>query len=296
MNNFKQLNISTIRNFVLTNKDNAKKFIVDNLPNIFSGCALASLGGAVFFTAKGMHEADDVLYTEMSNRIIESGSTPTVEEALDIRDKFTIEDKVKLTWRKFIPAGLATTAAVLFVVASNRAGHEKYMGMLGAYELTKKAFDDYRNSAEDILGEEKAQEIDNAAVTKRVDIPANCFAYAIPNVDRTPNPTLFVEYYTGTAFYASQETVYHAFNYANNKRNRYESVSVGELLEDMGVNTSMIHGADTFYWKSFDQNEYSSMLEPRWTSGFLNGNEAMPCTIIGYNIDADTVPTEHYWK
>ena len=146
------------------------------------------------------------------------------------------------------------------------------------------------------MNEEKAQEIDNQAAIKRAEFPAGCFINAIPNVDNSPNPTLFVEYYTGAAFYASQETVYHAFNYANNKRNHYEAVSVGEMLEDMSVDTSMIHGADTFYWKSFDQKEYCDMLEPRWEAGFFNGNKAMPCTVIGYNIPADTVQTEHYWK
>lgn len=282
MKNLKNINLDSVRSVVLANKDKAKKFVVDNLPNIFSCGAVASLGGAVYLTATGMHRADDILNAEQKR----------LEETLPDYDgtEFTFARKAELVWKEFIPAAVATVASGLFIIASNRAGHEKYMAMLGAYELSKKAFDDYRDSATDILGEEKAEEIEDRCYEKRAatlqDIPNS----AIWHVDMSTNPTLFVESLTGTPFYASIETVMHGFNFVNHERQRFNSVSLNELFDDWGLETNQIGIGNILEWEN--DADRGGMIEPRFKPGFYRGDENMPCTVIGYNI-TPAVP-EHW--
>lgn len=282
-NILRKIDISTITNKISIQK--MKTFVVNNLPNIFSSCAVASICGAVFLTAKGMHKADDILYTEMSNRIIESGETCTVEEALVIRDEFSLEDKVKLVWRQFVPAGLATVSAVMFVIASNRAGHEQYMALLSAYKLGEEAFKNYKDSAADILGEEKAEEVENRFYAKKAASAALRSNVLIPNVDGSENPTLFVESLTGTPFYANVDTVYHALNFVNHELNKWNAVSINEFLDDIGVDTKHILAGNNLVWE-IDPHSVG-LVDLRFFHEFFCDDEAMPCTVIAYNVDPE---------
>lgn len=277
MKTLKNINLASVRRVVLLNKDKAKKFVVDNLPNIFSCGAVASLCGAVYLTAVGTHKADDILAAEEKR----------LEETLPEYDgaELTLARKAELTWKEFIPAGIATLASGIFIVASNRAGHEQYMAMLGAYELSKKAFDDYRESAVDVLGEEKADEIEDRFYAKKAEATALRSGSRIQNADGSEDPTLFVESMTGTAFYANADTVYHAFNFVNHERNRWATVSLNEFLDEIGVETENIFVGNNLVWESDPQSV--GLVEPRFKHGFYRGDETMPCTVIAYNINPD---------
>ncbi len=268
MKNLKNINLDSVRSVVMANKDKAKKFVVDNLPNIFSCGAVASLGGAVYLTATGMHRADDILNAEQKR----------LEETLPDYDgsELTFARKAELVWKEFVPAAIATAASGLFIIASNRAGHEKYMAMLGAYELSKKAFDDYRDSAIDILGEEKSEEIENRVAVQQA--ARNTPAIAVKNVDGSSNPTLFVR--SGLAFYADIDTVYHAVNWVNHELNSYRRVSENEFLEAIGVSTRHNDDGDKKLWEPTTAGD---MVEIRFGHDFYDDSASLPCAVIRFN-------------
>lgn len=283
MKTLKNINLASVRRVVLLNKDKAKKFVVDNLPNIFSCGAVASLCGAVYLTAVGTHKADDILAAEEKR----------LEDTLPAYDgtELTFARKAELVWKEFVPAGIATLASGIFIVASNRAGHEQYMAMLGAYELSKKAFDELSAAQVDVLGEEKAAEIEDRVYARRAEALPAVPSTAIPNADGSSNPTLFVEFLTGTAFYANIETIYHGFNFVNHERQRYSSISLNELLDDWGVETNQIAIGNQLVWQN--DLDRGGMIEPRFKPGFYHGDEEMPCTVIGYNIEPECTTDYH---
>lgn len=269
------LKIPNLSNIVKVVGDGAGKLLKaadKNLPMIFAGCALGSLGLAVFATARGMHNADRIISEEIQRR----------EEALPEYEnkELTMQDKVRLTWKEFRPAAFFTTATALFIIASERKGHEKYLALMSAYELSKQALDERKDAESDVLKPEDVKLVEQRARTLRaasVDIPDG----QIPHVTDDGDEVLYIESVTKTPFYAKETDVLHAFNKLNHIRIRDDRVTVSDLLEDLDLRTSP--ASDSFGW----HNEYGSLVEPYFSPEHLDGDPTKPATLICYSIEPE---------
>ena len=249
-------------------------------PTIFAGCALGCLCGAVITTATGMHKADQLVAEEEKRR----------EEALPEYDnkELTLKDKVELTWKEFVPAGLFTAATAAFIVASERTGHERYIALMGAYQLSRQALDERKDAESDVLTEDDVKLIDKRAGEMR----ANAAVTQTSNVQHVTDDggeILYVESVTATPFYAKENDVLHAFNRINHVRNSGDSVSLSEFLADLGLRESL--ASDEYGWHP----EYGgSLIEPVFEPVFIDGDANRPGVLIRYSIEPKPGKGEDY--
>jgi hypothetical protein len=247
------------------------KLAKDNMPRILSCCAVGCLGGAVVSTAVGMHKADEKI----------AQAEPEKIESL--------QDKVALVWKDFVPAALFTAAAVTFIVASERKSNERYIAVMGAYQLAQKANDElseFKASATDILGEEKADEMSREArvkVAERNVQPGD----ELPSTKSTGDKIRFKEYWTGKEFYATTEEVLHAFNYLNYILHSSGTASINDFLSDFGFEKLPV--AEPWGW---DENTVDHMIEPVFDSYMVddNGDDPRTGTLIMFSCE----PSEEF--
>ena len=248
----------------------AARVVEKKLPTILAGGAIGCLGLAVYSAATGMHKADRIIFEEEQRR----------EETLpEYNNKeLTAQDKVRLTWKEFAPAAFFTTAAVLLIIASERKGHEKYLALMSAYELSKQALDERKEAEADVLPEDGLKLIDERVRNIKADA-ADIPEELIPHVTRDGDETLYIESVTKTPFYAKESDVLHAFNKLNHVRNRDDKASISDFMEDLDLRTSP--ASDFFGWN----NEYGSLIEPYFVPEHLDGDPTRPATLIEYSIE-----------
>lgn len=247
----------------------SKELIKDNLPMIFSVSAIGCFGMALYETAKATHKSDMEIAAEEQRRAVE---LPLYENT-----QLSNVEKVNLCWRNYVKPAMFTLAGTGLVLASERSGHEKYLAVLSAYELTKKANEDRKGVEVDILGTDKAKEIDQAVqqrALKRIDVE-----HDIQTTSSAGEKILFVEPFTNTPVYATYEDVLYAFNQVNHRRHKYGNASINDLLEALGCRKEMV--ASDWGW-----NEDQDLIEPDLSSTRLvDDDPTKPATVIGYSIE-----------
>lgn len=243
--------------------------IMNNLPKVLACGALGCLGGAVITTAIGMHKADQIISDEVARR----------EETLpEYNNKeLTVSDKVGLTWKEFVPAALFTTAAGMLIIASERKGTERYLALMSACTLGQQALEEHKQAEVDILGPEKASEIETRV---RQNMARNAIADDGVQVVSGPGAkTLYVEPYSNTPFWATYEDIMHAFNYVNHIKQDKGVASINDFLEALDLRTMLV--AADWGW-----NEDDPLVEPDLDrSTLVDEDPTRPATLIGYSIE-----------
>ena len=245
-------------------------FVKDNLPIIFSISAVGCLGLSIYETAKATHKSDKAIADEEARR--------AAELPLYKNTELTALEKVELCWRNYIPVALYGGACAFFIIAAERKGNEKYLALLSAYELTKKAGEERKDVELGIIGAEKVKQIDSETDKRMANnvIPRND---DIPVVEGNGEKTLYYEPYTGTAFWATYEDILHAFNYVNYIKHHEGAASINHFLEDLGLRKTIL--AEDFGW-----NEDEKLVEPILdVAAQIDDDPSKPATVIHYSVE-----------
>lgn len=128
------------------------KTLSDNAPTILSGIAVAGVVGTAVLAVKATMEAKDVV--DQENKAIWDDSE---------RPAKLLEPKevVRLTWRIYIPTGLAGTATIACIIGGNAIGLKQQAAVLGAYTLVEGAFSEYKDKVHEIIGAQKSRKVDD---------------------------------------------------------------------------------------------------------------------------------------
>ena len=103
-----------------------KGYILENLPSILTGVAVAGVVETVYLAVKATPKALEVL------------EEAPVEE---VKNK---KDVVKHTWKCYIPAAIAGAGTIACIVGANYAHLSREAGMLAAYSFLGEKFVNYR--------------------------------------------------------------------------------------------------------------------------------------------------------
>lgn len=104
---------------------NLKGYILENLPSILTGVAVAGVVETVYLAVKATPKALDILE----------------ENPAGIQTK---TQKVQATWKCYIPAAIAGAGTIACIVGANYAHLSREAGMLAAYSFLGEKFVDYR--------------------------------------------------------------------------------------------------------------------------------------------------------
>ncbi len=110
---------------------NLKSYILENLPSILTGVAVAGVVETVYLAVKATPKALDILEERSS------------EEKKD-GTGWNKADTVKATWKCYIPAAIAGAGTIACIVGANYAHLSREAGMLAAYSFLGEKFVDYR--------------------------------------------------------------------------------------------------------------------------------------------------------
>lgn len=268
------------------------KFTHDNLPAILAGSAAITAAGTLVASVIGTHKADEIIRTEQERRD---------EELPDYEGrKLDSWDKVKLTWKCYVPTALLFTATEVLIISSNRVGNQRYLAAMGALKLSEAAFEDYKSSAADILGADKAKEVQNEADKKTVNA-VDEEQYDKIAKSGGPGQTMFYDRYTGNYFMSTAEDIKAAARTINQMLamgRSDSSVRYKEFYKELGV----AYGAeflDQFGWgkAQFFVIDEASHLDCVWNTldvdfnpAFVNDDPNRPCTTFDFNVEPTVDP------
>lgn len=127
-----------------------------NAPAILTGLGITGLLGTVVLAVAVTPQA----HIDIQNA--ESEQT----------DPLTVLEKVKLTWKYYIPAGAVGAASVAALIGAQSVNSRRQAALVSAYTMSERMFREYRTKVTEEIGEKKEAAIqDKVAESRLVDSP-----------------------------------------------------------------------------------------------------------------------------
>lgn len=124
-----------------------KPFVVKHEPEILMGMGIS---GLIFSTIWGIKATFKV------SKIIENYKKEHNLEKLTPREYF------KLSWKHYLPVVISVGVSVPCIVCGNRVSNKRYAALATAYTISETALQEYRDKTRELVGEKKAQQIQEA--------------------------------------------------------------------------------------------------------------------------------------
>lgn len=226
--------LQTVKTTALALKEGAIK----NAPSILTGMCVGSIGASVFLTAKGTIQATKILEKEQNERDESAFENYHVEQNIDTLDK------VKLCWKCYVPAALATGSAIACAIGSNTINVRRNAALASAYALASESLKTYKEQTQKFVGENKMKAIHEGvshdAVTKNAPDGSSIIVTGKGDL-------LCFDSWSGQYFYSCVDAINAAVNQANEELLNTGRISYNDYCYYLGIKSSQM--GTTVGWK-----------------------------------------------
>lgn len=192
-----------------------KKFASQNSTQLLTGTAIAGVGATAYLAAKAGARASHHLEYKQSK----------TEEPL------SLEDKIRSTWRFFIPTFGSAGLTISAVIFAQRINERRAAALAGLYALSEKALLDHKDKVEELLGAEKAREVEHRVTQDRIDKTSGTSEVIILGTEET----LVYDAWSGRYFKSSENTIMQAQNSFNNSVLSDNFMTANEFYSTLGL-------------------------------------------------------------
>lgn len=134
-----------------------KNFVSKNKPTILTVAGVACATGAVVLTVKATTNALQILEDEVVKNDMDG--TEVGHNITDLPHMFSMKDKIRLTWKCYIPPISMLTASNAFVIGANSENNKRNAALSAAYNLSRATLHEYKNKVIENIGEQKEKAI-----------------------------------------------------------------------------------------------------------------------------------------
>ncbi|QBZ73594.1 hypothetical protein SEA_ROSAASANTEWAA_30 [Streptomyces phage RosaAsantewaa] len=199
----------------------AGKVAADNSPAILTAIGVTGTLTTAYLVGKASFKAAEVLAQEQASRDEEPESQP-----------LELQDKIELTWKLYVPSAGIAALTVLSIVGANHIGSRRAAALASAYQISEKAFAEYKRKVIDKMGEKKEQAVRAEVAQDRVN--ANPVSQSTLIVTKGGN-TRCLDLWTNRYFTSDVESIRKAQNDINQKIINENYASLTDFWDLLGI-------------------------------------------------------------
>lgn len=234
--------------------------ISKNSPHILTGLACAGVLTTALLAAKETPKAFAIIAEEEKYR-----------ERKNIVEMTKIE-KVKLTWKRYIPAAVMGTITIGCVIGANRVHTRRNAAIASLYAISESAYREYKTKVVQEIGKTKESkihdEIANDHITKNPPSKNNVIVTGNGDV-------LCYETLSGRYFTSSYETIRQKINDLNFRLRDEMYISLNDLYYELGLESIDLGGLMEF-------NIDKGYIEPQYSTQLTE--DGKPCLVLTVDV------------
>lgn len=245
-----------------------QKVVVKNAPTILAVMgavgAVAATGLAIDGTLKAQEELERIARAEKgesyykaqeAQHLIEKGwANKAICETLDVKvvkteeeaDEYikdlielkplTTKEKIIFYAKHYAPAAIMLGVSVFCIFSGNHISKKRIIQLTGALALSQKSLVEYKEKVEEIVGNKKAQEInDELTQDKVLNNPATSANTVIPNMGNQPDLSLWYDTVSDRYFYSNIDYIRKAEIEAQKMLEKNGFVSMNDVYAILGI-------------------------------------------------------------
>lgn len=190
----------------------------------------------------------------------------------DKGESLTAPEKIKATWKCYIPAAVTGAVSIACLIGSNSVNAKRNAALATAYQLSTSALNEYKEKVVEEIGEEKEKIIREKIAQDKVDkAPSSKKEVIITG----GGDVLCYDGVSGRYFKSDIETIKKAVNNINRSMTYDMYVSLSEFYDELGLSHTDI--SDNLGWNLDD-----GLLDIDFDSTIAD--DGNPCITLTYNI------------
>ena len=135
----------------------SKLFLINHGPEIATGLGIGIAFAAGVKAVKETPKAVELIEDKKEEKKKEGGE-----------DELTVVETVQTTWKCYLPSVVMFILAAVLIIGGQRATARKAAAFATAYQLSEQMLQEYKDAAKEIVGEKKANEIEDQAAIQQV--------------------------------------------------------------------------------------------------------------------------------
>lgn len=247
-------------------------FTKKHTPKILLGLGVGLGMYAAYQAVKATPEALDILDEELGKTEPGAVTIPIYK----ISEKFSVKDRVRLTWKCYIPAAIAGVGAVSCIIGAGVVDDRRIQTLTAAAAMSESALRDYVSAAVKTVGEKKEHDIRDTMAKDQLGKGASPADRAICTGN---GETLCYDPLCDRYFKSSMEAIRRAENDINKRIvNGEDALSLNDLYYAMGLDDIKL--GDTIGWqvdRGLIDLSFSSVLAPDATPW-----GGTPCLVVNH--------------
>lgn len=188
------------------------------------------------------------------------------------KDKLTVVDTVKATWKCYIPTTIAGVTSIACVIGAHSVHARRNAALATAYKLSETAFLEYQEKVVETIGEKKEKAIKEAIHKDHIEKnPASNSEIIITG----KGTTRCYDIHSGRYFESDIDQVKRAVNNINRQMLLHDYVSLNDFYSELGLSPTEL--GDDLGWrvdKGYIDVDFSSHLS----------DDGVPCLAINYSL------------
>lgn len=229
----------------------ALRAVKSNAPEILTAMGISGLASTSYLAAKGGYKAAQIM----------SDKDPYMSD----------KEKIKTTWKCYIPAALSGFATITCIVGAGRANGQRTAAAVAAYSFTERMFSEYKEKVVETIGESKEQKLRDNLAQDRVTANPPGGSREVIMVGK--GDVLCYEMLTDRYFKSDIETLRKAQNDINYLVNAFNYVSLSEFYDLIGLPHTGV--SDHQGWN------FEKQMELRFS--YTGAPDGEPCLAFEYN-------------
>lgn len=209
----------------------AKFLIKENSTTVLTGVGVAGVIASAILAGQASFKAAELL--------------KETEELLEAHDEesqpLTRWDKVRITWKVYIPPVLVTVGTIAAIVMANRIATRKIAALVVSAGISERALKEYKERVVEKFGEKEDRKIREEIAQVRQDNE-----FVNKEVIVLGGDVLCYDMLTGRYFNSSHAAIMRAENYINRELVNFMAASLSEFFDELGVPATTY--TDTHGW------------------------------------------------
>lgn len=238
---------------------NIKFGITKHSPEILTGIGIAGMVTTTILAVKATPKALKLLEEEATEKNIP-------------KEDLTIKEKVKITWKCYIPAAVTCGTSIACLIGASSVNAKRIAAIATAYNISETALNEYREKVIETVGEKKEKLVRDKVAEKHVqDRPVSNTEVIITEKGNT----LCFDPISGRYFKSDMDKIKKAKNDINWRLLNDMYVSLNEFYDELGLAPTSL--GDELGWV-VDKGKVDIYFSSQLT------DEGEPCLVMEYSI------------
>ena len=238
---------------------NIKFGITKHSPEILTGIGIAGMVTTTILAVKATPKALILLEEEALEKNIP-------------REELTIKEKVKTTWKCYIPAAVTCGTSIACLIGASSVNAKRIAAIATAYNISETALNEYREKVIETVGEKKEKLVRDKVAEKHVqDRPVSNTEVILTEKGNT----LCFDPISGRYFKSDMDKIKKAKNDINWRLLNDMYVSLNEFYDELGLAPTSL--GDELGWV-VDKGKIDIYFSSQLT------DEGEPCLVMEYSI------------